>query len=637
MSVDEKIQELDEIVAGRVRQWLKETHERLSRQLGDEISRRLGAAGELVPGSLLSGDALEPLRAAVASAGSSGSLKGLKAATVAIDGAANQSAVLSELLSEGRVFASRLAIFLTREDAATGWAGLGFGGGDEAVKGLAVDYSGEGPWRRLAGGRTCVALSAADCESLCSSLGTPLPREGVLIPLVLRDRVAAALYADRLEEANPLDLDGLQLLVYIAAQAIETLPFRERTATTPTLVLDLDATQGSGGLSLWGGAAAPEASPPVAPPVRVSEPPVPEPPAPVVQQPAAVEVEAAPVVEAPLPPAVEPVEVVEAEPVEAEAVSVEEAVEVSELLSADPVVEEVASQPAAQEAEPVPAEPTEAVWQTEVQLETTAPEAVEAPEVELWEEEPPEEAGGAEAGAVWEAEEAQPIEEVEVTVVEEEEAPAAAWQTAESVAPTPGETALEDAGLTTLQYTPPKVEEPVPEVPVEEKKVGDETVLLSKPSAFPWAAPGAASKEPEKAFDGDETHPGTSSGAAADSTESAGARASRATEVAPPSDIEGPGWAFKSQAPAASEDSEMHEKAKRLARLLVSEIKLYNEELVEEGQRNRNIYESLKEEIDRSRQAFEDRVDERIRNTNDYFYQELVRILASGDTQALGI
>jgi hypothetical protein len=84
-------------------------------------------------------------------------------------------------------------------------------------------------------------------------------------------------------------------------------------------------------------------------------------------------------------------------------------------------------------------------------------------------------------------------------------------------------------------------------------------------------------------------------------------------------------------------DEAKHEVARRLARLLVSEIKLYNEEQVEEGRRNRDIYERLREDIDRSRQMYEERVDPQILKTTDYFYQELVRILAAGDARALGI
>jgi hypothetical protein len=109
-------------------------------------------------------------------------------------------------------------------------------------------------------------------------------------------------------------------------------------------------------------------------------------------------------------------------------------------------------------------------------------------------------------------------------------------------------------------------------------------------------------------------------------------------EVRPPSDLQGPGWAFASaRVPITPSDEALHEEARRLARLLVSEIKLYNEEQVEEGRRKRDVYERLREDIDRSRQMYEERVEPRILKTTDYFYQELVRILAAGDARALGI
>ena len=89
--------------------------------------------------------------------------------------------------------------------------------------------------------------------------------------------------------------------------------------------------------------------------------------------------------------------------------------------------------------------------------------------------------------------------------------------------------------------------------------------------------------------------------------------------------------------PTSHPDEALHEEARRLARLLVSEIKLYNEEQVEEEHRNRDLYERLKEDIDRSRQVYDERVEPRILRSTDYFYQELVRILAARDSRALGI
>ena len=69
----------------------------------------------------------------------------------------------------------------------------------------------------------------------------------------------------------------------------------------------------------------------------------------------------------------------------------------------------------------------------------------------------------------------------------------------------------------------------------------------------------------------------------------------------------------------------------------MSEIKLYNEEQIEEGRRSGKIYEKLRDDIDRSRQMYEERIDESLRGATDYFYEELVRILAGGDANALGM
>jgi hypothetical protein len=89
--------------------------------------------------------------------------------------------------------------------------------------------------------------------------------------------------------------------------------------------------------------------------------------------------------------------------------------------------------------------------------------------------------------------------------------------------------------------------------------------------------------------------------------------------------------------PALSpEEQKAHEDAKRFARLVVSEIKLYNEAKVNEGRRQKDIYERLKEDIERGRQMYTDRVAAPVREATNYFYDELVRILAGGDASALG-
>ena len=87
----------------------------------------------------------------------------------------------------------------------------------------------------------------------------------------------------------------------------------------------------------------------------------------------------------------------------------------------------------------------------------------------------------------------------------------------------------------------------------------------------------------------------------------------------------------------ATEESKKHDEAGRFARLLVSEIKLYNEAKVEQGRKNRDLYERLKEDIDRSRQMYDERIGEDVRKNSNYFYDELVRVLADGNADILGL
>jgi hypothetical protein len=87
----------------------------------------------------------------------------------------------------------------------------------------------------------------------------------------------------------------------------------------------------------------------------------------------------------------------------------------------------------------------------------------------------------------------------------------------------------------------------------------------------------------------------------------------------------------------SGDDMKRHDEARRFARLLVSEIKLYNEPKVDSGRKNKDLYERLKEDIDRSRQMYDERIAEDVRKTSNYFYDELVRILADGDAGALGL
>jgi hypothetical protein len=90
------------------------------------------------------------------------------------------------------------------------------------------------------------------------------------------------------------------------------------------------------------------------------------------------------------------------------------------------------------------------------------------------------------------------------------------------------------------------------------------------------------------------------------------------------------------KAPQLSEEEKNHADAKRFARLLVSEIKLYNERRVLDGRRNRDIYVRLKKDIDRSREMYVQRVSPSVARKVDYFHDEILRILGDNDPSTLG-
>lgn len=86
----------------------------------------------------------------------------------------------------------------------------------------------------------------------------------------------------------------------------------------------------------------------------------------------------------------------------------------------------------------------------------------------------------------------------------------------------------------------------------------------------------------------------------------------------------------------SEDERRLHNDARRFARLLVSEIKLYNEQKVKEGRESSDLYDRLREAIDRSREMYDKRVQPPVAAKFDYFHYELVNTLAEGDTNKLG-
>ena len=83
-------------------------------------------------------------------------------------------------------------------------------------------------------------------------------------------------------------------------------------------------------------------------------------------------------------------------------------------------------------------------------------------------------------------------------------------------------------------------------------------------------------------------------------------------------------------------DQEIHARAERFARNRVAQIMLYKIHQVRSGRESRNLYATLKEDIDAGREAFREQFLQANPSVPDYFHAELLRTLAKGDPAVLG-
>lgn len=195
--------------------------------------------------------------------------------------------------------------------------------------------------------------------------------------------------------------------------------------------------------------------------------------------------------------------------------------------------------------------------------------------------------------------------------------------------PPPSPAVADEMADTTVAVSAAQLREMMAPPPAKPTFTMPETDFAAPSSAMPSAASFMTTALPAI-----ETPPAAPPPAAAPSPD----REERAsTQYIPPPNLTTRGGTPLTGGRPGDDDSKRHDEARRFARLLVSEIKLYNEPKVDLGRRNKDLYERLKEDIDRSRQMYDERISDDVRKTSNYFYDELVRILADGDASALGL
>ena len=116
-------------------------------------------------------------------------------AVASVHAGSTQKEILRALLDAGSAYGSRVALFVVKAGAAHGWQGRGFEN-DEAVKDLPLDMT-AGPAAHALQNRVVTPANIAEMDrKFVERLGGPQNEQLLVLPLVLKDKVAALLYAD---------------------------------------------------------------------------------------------------------------------------------------------------------------------------------------------------------------------------------------------------------------------------------------------------------------------------------------------------------------------------------------------------------------------------------------------------------
>jgi len=485
--------------------------------------------------------------AAAAPAGVEGDpVRSLKESLHRIDSGKTQVEILDMFLEEASKQAGRVALFIYKGEQVMGWKGMGFtrlGSDDARIKSIALPLSEGNPLHTVFQSKHSHLYQPLVEDMICKGFEGPRPDRIFLVPMIIRDKVSAALYADEIKGTTPLYPDALEILTWAASLAVNLLGQRQ-LVPCPTLT--------PGAVRIEGTRPAPPS-------------------------PAAAPSPSAPPTSVPVSERTQKIDLAAMQELEA-------------------LRRETLKRPVAH-AEPKPAPEPPRIEPPPPKAERM-PAAPKPPSFEMeYAPQPAMEATAVSAPDVYAVPEAPPATEWAHTEPEPGSAPPPPPAPSRSTFAS-GTPSMPPRPATTTFIPPPTPFAAVPPPP--------------KPAAETAPMPKLEEELPKKS-----------------------------AEVKPPPGFrkDRPGFGFESFQPQPGmsvEESRRHDEARRFARLLVSEIKLYNEPKVEEGRKNRTIYSLLKEDVDRSRQIYEERIAADIRSKSDYFRQALVSILANGDASALG-
>ncbi|MFZ0814053.1 MAG: hypothetical protein WAM78_00970, partial [Candidatus Sulfotelmatobacter sp.] len=137
-----------------------------------------------------------------------------------------QKEILRALLDAGSAYCARTALFVVKAGAASGWQARGFGD-DESVKDFALDLH-AGPAAHAYQNRVATPGNIAEMgRGFTEQFGSPANEQVLVLPLALKDKVAALVYADG-GDSGKLNSNALELLVMATSAWLEVASLRKQ-------------------------------------------------------------------------------------------------------------------------------------------------------------------------------------------------------------------------------------------------------------------------------------------------------------------------------------------------------------------------------------------------------------------------
>src|SRR5580700_3254224 len=163
------------------------------------------------------------------SSGASGSSAAeLLQAVSAIHAGSTQKEILRALLDSTAAYSGRAALFVIKAGTATGWQGRGFDNSDD-VKDFSLDVNSRAPGKALQS-RAVVSAGVSEMDPrFISQFGAPAQDSVLVLPLRLKDKVAALVYCDAGTAGNgKMEAAALELLVAATSAWLEVASLRKQ-------------------------------------------------------------------------------------------------------------------------------------------------------------------------------------------------------------------------------------------------------------------------------------------------------------------------------------------------------------------------------------------------------------------------